>query len=485
MASAMAAGAGLAFLAPASSSSSGADRLARFALLEQIGSGGMADLFRALDRAGGGEREVVLKRVRRDRSDDESFARMLATEARIACLLRHPAIARVEELCYIDGEPYLVMELVDGIDLGRALRGCRAQKTPMSAALACHVIGEVAAALAYAHALRDREGRSLEIVHRDVSPSNLMLSWNGAVKLVDFGIAKAVAHLRDEETRSGVLKGKLSYMSPEQANGRPIDRRADIFALGLVFYECLTLQRALRGQTDLETLRLIQRAEIPVPSTHVAEIPPEIDHIVRRMLARTPEERFASCDEVVAALAPLRRRLPVEKADLRRWLAALAEDEPAEVHTGRYSLPGASLAFASTKTWPEVGPSVLQRTVVPMAVAALVALLSTAVGNLHFRSGRASEPAPRRAAVAVTAPAARASQAAPGRVRLRVRGRRGAQALLDGRVVGALPLDLELPRIAGERRLEVAQDGERWSQQLAGDINALVLLDAPAPLRRL
>src|SRR5262249_20865661 len=154
-------------------------------------------------------------------------------------------------------------------------------------------------------------------------PSNIMISRAGTVKLLDFGIAKAAMQLRNVRTRSGMLKGKLTYMSPEQAEGDPIDRRADIFALGVVLWECLTMRRLFRGEHDLETLKLVRRARIEPPSRIVHEIPPQLDAIVLKMLAREAADRYATCAEVAAALAPLVHQHRGDEAALRRFVAEL------------------------------------------------------------------------------------------------------------------------------------------------------------------
>ena len=166
----------------------------------------------------------------------------------------------------------------------------RKLKLPVGAA--CHLVTEVARALAYAHALTDADGRPLEIVHRDISPSNVMVTPAGIVKLLDFGIAKAATHLHAERTRTGTIKGKLSYMSPEQALGEPLDGRSDLFALGTVFYECLTSSRLFKGENDAETLTRICEQQIAPPSSYAPGIPADLDAVVLKMLARPRDERF-------------------------------------------------------------------------------------------------------------------------------------------------------------------------------------------------
>src|SRR5262249_13778728 len=158
--------------------------------------------------------------------------------------------------------------------------------------VAAYVVSELAAALAYAHALTDDDGRPLSIVHRDVSPSNIMVTRAGKVKLLDFGIAKAANGLSDVRTRTGAIRGKLGYLAPEQLDGLPIDRRVDLFALGVVFHECLTLERLFRGSDDFHTMRLVREARVSAPSLYRADVEADIDAVVLRMVARKPEDRF-------------------------------------------------------------------------------------------------------------------------------------------------------------------------------------------------
>lgn len=296
----------------------------RYRLCEQLGAGGMAVVHRAVaDGPWGFARAVVIKRIVHERSHDPTFVNMLACEARLCGLLHHPNIVQVHEFGEVNGEHYLAMELVEGADLTRIIRASLLTRRAMDPGLVCHIVTELAEALAYAHSLTDEEGRPLEIVHRDISPSNIMLTTQGAVKLLDFGIAKAASHIWEEHARSGTFSGKLSYMSPEQAEGLPTDRRSDIFSLGVVFHECLTMKRLFKGETDLETLCLVRRARAPRPSELVRDLDPEIDAVVLKMLAPSPADRYQSCDDVVAALTPLTHRLNVDAGAVRRFVAGL------------------------------------------------------------------------------------------------------------------------------------------------------------------
>ena len=296
----------------------------RYRLVERLGAGGMAEVFRAvLDGPQGFARTVVLKRILPNLAHDEGFLRLFLDEARISALLHHPAIVQVNDFGAIDGTYFLAMELVEGWTLNKLLQLCKKQLTAVPLADVCYAMSELAGALAYAHGLSDASGRALEIVHRDVSPTNIMVTKQGGVKLLDFGIARAAEHVRDEHTRAGTRKGKLSYMSPEQTSAATVDRRSDIFSLGIVFYEWLTMRRLFKREDDIRTVLAIREEPIVPPSVHHVGIPPELDALVMRMLARDPRDRFQSCDDVVTELVPLVQRLRGHAQSLRAFVAKL------------------------------------------------------------------------------------------------------------------------------------------------------------------
>jgi serine/threonine protein kinase len=294
----------------------------RYRLVEQIGVGGMAIVYRAVaDGPEGFTRSFVIKRVLPELSQDPNFAKMLVAEARLSALLHHPGIVQVFELGQVDDEFYLAMKYIEGIDLVTLLNRCLKTQRAIPAGLVCFIIHALATALAYAHDLRDDTGEPLHIVHRDISPSNVMVTPTGAVKLLDFGIAKAADRVRDERTRTGKLKGKIGYLSPEQAEGEDeIDKRADIFCLGIVMHECLTMKRLFRADEDLATLKLVRDAKVPPPSSIVPSIDAEVDAVVLKMLARDPKERYAQCEEVAEALAKIVHRCEVDSSHLRRFI---------------------------------------------------------------------------------------------------------------------------------------------------------------------
>jgi serine/threonine-protein kinase len=305
------------------------ETIGRYRLIDQLGSGGMATVHRAqIEGAKGFTRTVVLKRILPELAEDRHFVDMMVAEARLCSLINHPAIVQVQDFGEVDGELFLVMEYIDGFDLASVLRRCMKLERRMPPGLVCYVVSEVAAALAYAHALRDESGEALGLVHRDVSPSNIMLTAVGTVKLLDFGIAKALHGVSNEKTLTGTLKGKMGYLSPEQADAQPIDLRSDLFSLGVVLWECLTSQRLFKGSSDLESLRLVRELKVARPSSLIDDLDPEIDDVVGQMLAPTPETRISSGDEVRARLAPIAHRAHADASALQAFVAELEPIRP-------------------------------------------------------------------------------------------------------------------------------------------------------------
>lgn len=261
----------------------------------------MAEVFRAKSfGVEGFERFVAVKRILASMAEDQDFIRMFIDEARIASHLTHQNIVQIYEFGKHEGLYFISMEYVGGRDLRAILDRQKKLRRPMDPAMACFVITKVAEALDYAHRKRDPTGKELKIIHRDVSPQNVILSFEGEIKLCDFGIAKAVT--QSTRTQVGVLKGKFAYMSPEQVRGRPIDRRSDIFALGGVFYEMLTGERLFLGETDYATLEAVRSARVQPPRTFVPDLPARLEEIVLKMLTREPDQRYQWATEVLEDL---------------------------------------------------------------------------------------------------------------------------------------------------------------------------------------
>jgi len=275
-------------------------RLGRFQIIGRLATGGMAEVYLALSGELPGYRTLlVVKRILPHLASNRQFIGMFLDEARLAALLDHPNVVRIIEVGH-DGEEYfLAMELVQGKPLSAVLRKATRERRPPSPALSAYIIAQAANGLGYAHALTDGDGRPLGVVHRDVSPQNVLLSFEGAVKLIDFGVARAFG--RVAHTSPGGLKGKIEYMSPEQASAEEVDHRADVFALGVVLWEVLTGRRLYRRETELATMRAILDDPIPRPS-EVADVPPELDAVVMRALRKRRDARFASAHEMSQAL---------------------------------------------------------------------------------------------------------------------------------------------------------------------------------------
>lgn len=274
----------------------------KYELIERIGVGGMAEVFRAKTFGPEGfVKEVVIKRILPAFSEDPDFVRMFINEARLAAKLQHANIVQIFDFNHVDGVYYIAMEWVDGTDLKRVLNRSRTRSMPVSTRAAVHVGVETLKGLHYAHK-RAEQGEPLNIVHRDISPHNLLLSLSGEVKIADFGIAKVAALA--SATRSGMLKGKLAYMSPEQACNEPLDARSDLFSLGIVLWELLTGRRLYQGDSEAQLFACVKHAEIPPPRSINAEIPSELEPLIMKMLASSPEGRFASA---AAALGELSR----------------------------------------------------------------------------------------------------------------------------------------------------------------------------------
>ncbi len=282
-------------------------RFGRYLLLDLIGRGGMAEVYRAVTHGPGGfQRQFVVKRIKADKAASKEFVEMFINEARISALLDHPNIVQIYEFGQVDGDYFLTMEYLRGQDLLSVLRRLKGRAQHVPVALAAHVACEVARGLDYAHGLL-HAGRPLSLVHRDVTPSNIMLLRAGGVKLLDFGIARAAMKLRSATPVAGLVKGKLAYLSPEQVRGGKLDGRSDIFSLGVVLWECLAGKRLFFDHNDLTTMRNVIERPIPLPSTLRPEVSPELDRIVMQALHRDRDQRFANAGALADALEEVLR----------------------------------------------------------------------------------------------------------------------------------------------------------------------------------
>lgn len=309
----------------------GAVSLKKFEILEMIAKGGMAEVYRARTTGlEGFEKEVCVKKILPHLTEDEAFVTMFINEAKLAATLSFANIVHVHDLCVSAGGDYfIVMEYVDGKDLSDIIRAAQLAGREVPPEIAVHIAREVCQGLDYAHRRTDRDGAPLGIIHRDISPHNVLVSFMGEVKIVDFGIAKA-SHIATK-TAVGILKGKYGYMSPEQAQGKPLDPRSDIFNTGIVLYEMLVGERCFAGASDFSTLSLMRNAEVTPPAEVNPKVPRSLEAIVLKALAKKREDRPQTALELegeLASWAKASNALTV-KSDLARFMRELFEAAPA------------------------------------------------------------------------------------------------------------------------------------------------------------
>src|SRR6218665_900678 len=475
--------------------------LGKYQLLRKIAAGGMGQIFLALERNAGIERLVVLKRVLPHLTQDEDFLQMFREEAQLVAGLRHPNLITILEWTQLEDRHCLVMEYVQGEDVRRLDKFARAQGRPLPVGLALRLVAEAAAGLHYAHQACDPQGQPLKLVHRDVSPQNILVGFDGGVKVIDFGVAKAAGSA--SHTATGVLKGKYPYMSPEQANGHAVDARSDLFALGVVLWELLTGRRLFKGESDMMTLRLVRDCQVPPPSQVQPSLPPELDALVLSALAPTPEGRFPDCGAFRLALEDflLQHRMPASNAHLSAWLHELyaeriaheanpahldqlAEDSDLDSHSNASSsttqrsqsqsvVPAAGATPSPSRPAPVPGTQhtrsvqeEVSRRWLPVSRMAtgLGLLLMLAGAAVILRSEEPLEEVPTPVPVAVSAPVSTPppppTEAEPRAVILKVRSEPpGARVEVDGRVSGQTPLDMPLAANAPPVTLALRLEG--------------------------
>jgi len=297
--------------------------------------GGMAEVFLGrMVGEGGFEKVVAIKRILQHLAQNEKFIRMFMDEARISATLSHGSICQIFELGRDGDTPFIAMEYVAGLSLRSVLRHFRKQlRQPVPPAMAAYLVGCICAALEYAHTRRDSNGQPMGIVHRDISPSNILISFGGEVKLIDFGVAKATHRM--QETVGGDIKGKYAYMSPEQASGLAQDHRSDVFATGTILLELLTGRNPFRGETDLATLSRVQRAEVPLPQTTLEGDTIQLFDISIRALSKNPDDRYQSAGQMQEALEGCGRQL-FGARQLAQWMQHTFPEEEQRVQEVLY-----------------------------------------------------------------------------------------------------------------------------------------------------
>ena len=307
------------------------DRIGPYLLHQKVARGGMAELFLAdYVRRDGFKRKVAIKRILPHLAGNPNFIKMFTREARVAALLQHPNIVQIFDYGKIENAYFIAMEYIDGKDLGEILTALK-QGLPIDKAV--FIISQICKGLDYSHTKRDENtGEPFHIVHRDISPQNLLISYQGEVKISDFGISKA----RSEPslTQAGVIKGKMAYLSPEQALGEPIDHRADVYALGLVFHETLTGKRVYRFSSDIEAIRTIPKMDIEPVKNSVPDVPEELNRIIMKCLEKQKELRYQSTSALYADLAAFKKEFKItfDASDLADYMKKIFKENVNSSH---------------------------------------------------------------------------------------------------------------------------------------------------------
>jgi eukaryotic-like serine/threonine-protein kinase len=380
--------------------------MSSYRIAGKIGSGGMATVHLAIqDGMGGFEKLVAFKRMMGWVSSEAELAERFLKEARLAAALSHPNIVSTLAVGTDDEGLYIVMEYIRGESVAYMLSALKGVRYGIPVPVACHIAAQVAAGLDYAHTLVGADGRPSPIVHRDVSPSNVMVSYNGSVKLLDFGIA---TRPNEDPTRTGTLQGKLTHMAPEQLVGVPADPRSDVFQLGILLWEMLTMRRLFPGATDAERIHNVLYREIVPPSSINDSVPPELDAIVLSALERSPERRCPSAAELQERIeTSVPRELPsLGGRELRSWLAT-AFPQRVEYWEG---MEREAVTAPSVTSRPAPAPA-RKRAGVPWGGVALAATVAMGGGIVTALAWFRDDPAPEPAAA--PPPSASAVELAP------------------------------------------------------------------------
>lgn len=324
--------------------------IGQYVLQRQLAVGGMAEIWLATTQGPAGfQKDVVIKRILPQFANDATFVEMFLDEARLAAALSHPHIVSIFNLGQ-DGDSYFIaMEFIDGYDLSRLIVRAKTRGLSIPAHIAVRIVADACAGLDYAHNFVDREGNRVGLVHRDISPHNLLISRNGVVKLVDFGVAKAASSVH--KTQTGMVKGKLAYLSPEQIHAKVLDGRSDIFAMGIVLYELLTGERPFGGESELLAISAILNEPHQPMSNFRSDLPAGLDEIIARALKKQAQDRFQSAAEMERALELWlkEQRQLVTQRDLADFLSGLFSERPAAPTGGGPTLLGDVDAVSSTR----------------------------------------------------------------------------------------------------------------------------------------
>jgi hypothetical protein len=473
------------------------ERYGRHVLIERLGVGGMAEVFRAI--VTGPERfhrTVVVKRILPHLSDDAAFVRMFIDEATICARLFHPNVIQIHEFGRQDGSYFLTMEYVYGRTVSGLLGRLAQRGERMPPVVAAEIARQALTGLAYAHGLTGPGGAPLHIVHRDVTPANVMVAYTGAVKVVDFGIARVTAEARIESTGAGQVKGKSAYVAPEQIkSSAPLDARVDVFSAGIVLHEMLTGARLFRGDGPVETMRLVLEKEIPAPSSVNPEVPPELDAIVMKALSRDRQGRWATAAEMAEALEAVLLERRYASGELPRLMRRLFAEEMANEHVLTADEIDAIVARVPPEPAPDPLPArtgavpVLEEvaadsaqivSATPSSARWRWAIVAAAVGGLAIggfataanRGVRpklpppvAAEPAPAppppREPAVPPAPPDPPPVPVPTTVRVAIASEPPGATVTTaaGEALGLTPVTIELPRASQEIELRVTKPG--------------------------
>jgi eukaryotic-like serine/threonine-protein kinase len=489
--------------------------MGRYEIVGHLATGGMAEiLLGKLVGPSGFERPVVVKRILPHLARLDEFVGMFVDEARIVAGIRHPNVVQVHELAHEGGELFLAMEYLEGESLGGLLRRLVTRRQNLDRVLGGFVIAEACAGLHAAHELTDEDGMPRDLVHRDVSPQNVFVTYDGQIKLLDFGIAKAAN--RSTRTEAGRVKGKFAYMSPEQCLGKPLDRRSDIFALGILLWELSTGRQLFKRASEHLTFKAICEERIVPPSEIVPDHPPELEAIMMRALARRRDDRYASALELrrdllawarksglsevpEEGLAELMRHLFAERIEekqemLRRFRVGSAPTNiPVAEPDEDVELPSMIEDVSTIHSAADVHerPGRKRRWVAPFAAAFVAAGIAVAILTRASLSQQRSAPvvaaAPVASVVSTAAPPPSVQPATElAEVVLRIETTpSAARVILDGQDQGVTPLELSLPRSDTAVSFELRRAGflprrERVTPSMSQRL-VLPLVAAPRP----
>jgi len=458
----------------------------KYLLLERIGAGGMAEVFKGIVGGPQGfQRSLVIKRMLPHLSQDAAFVQMFIDEAKLSGLLSHPNLVQIFEFGKAEDSYFIAMEYVHGRTLSDVKTKLVENNRQLSIPACVEIVRQISVGLHYAHSMTSPEGNPLGIVHRDISPPNLMLAFHGGVKILDFGIARVAAGMRETRTQVGMMKGKIAYMSPEQLQLEDVDHRSDIFAVGIVLHEILTGKRLFRSNSDYTSSRMVLELEIQPPSVHNPEIPPELDAIVMRALKRRREDRYATAGEMATALEQMMQDKRYSSHEHKRILQEIYPVESTQVtdagltvsssiptpleggpgdelptsHLSHEAMTSATSRPRYAHLKPEDPPAQKSRTPLILGVVGILAVAGGAAFVLRGRRIEAPLPPP---AAPIVQEAPRPAKPVQSVVRISVDSvPQDARVIRvdSSEVMGQTPLTIDLPQTAGLVALRFEKTG--------------------------